>query len=92
MCELCGSVHHRLTRRGLMAGAGAALAAAALPSTSVFAAEPPANAISPDEALKRLVEGNARYVVSGDRDLLDLKTYRNISLLRPAAFLKILHK
>ena len=45
-----------------------------------------------DKFLAAALEGNARYVVSGDRDLLDLKTYRNISLLRPAAFLKILHK
>ena len=32
MCKLCGSAHHRSTRRGLMAGAGAAFAAAALTS------------------------------------------------------------
>jgi carbonic anhydrase len=68
MCELCGSVHHRLTRRGLMAGAGAAFAAAALPSASVFAAEPPKegapNAISPDAALQRLIQGNERYAAN----------------------------
>jgi carbonic anhydrase len=49
-----------------MVGAGAAFAAGALASTRVFAAEPPtagaANAISPDAALQRLMEGNARYV------------------------------
>jgi carbonic anhydrase len=65
MCELCGSAHHRLSRRSLMAGAGAALAASALPSARLWAAEPPAegapNAISPDVALQRLIEGNARY-------------------------------
>jgi carbonic anhydrase len=68
MCELCGSVHDRLTRRGLMAGAGAAFAAAALPSASVFAAEPPKegapNAISPDAALQRLIQGNERYAAN----------------------------
>ena len=68
MCELCGSAHHRLTRRSLMAGAGAALAAGALASTRVFAAEPPtegaANAINPDVALQRLMDGNARYVAN----------------------------
>jgi carbonic anhydrase len=68
MCELCGSVHHRLTRRGLMAGAGAAFAAAALPSASFFAAEPPKegapNAISPDAALQRLIQGNERYAAN----------------------------
>src|SRR6476661_2620418 len=64
MCEVCGSAHHRLSRRGLMA-AGAALAASALPSARSWAAEPPkegaANAFSPDAALQRLIEGNARY-------------------------------
>jgi uncharacterized protein len=28
--------------------------------------------------------GNARYIVSGDRHLLDLKDYKGISILRPA--------
>ena len=42
--------------------------------------------------LAAALEGKARYVVSGDRDLLDLKTYRNIFVVRPAAFLKILHE
>ncbi len=68
MCELCGSAHHRLTRRGLMAGAGAAFAAAALTSPRSWAAEPPAegapNAVSPDEALQRLIHGNARYAAN----------------------------
>jgi carbonic anhydrase len=51
-----------------MAGAGAAFAAAALPSASVFAAEPPKegapNAISPDAALQRLIQGNERYAAN----------------------------
>ena len=68
MCKLCGSAHHRLTRRGLMAGAGAAFAAAALTSPRSWAAEPLAegapNAISPDAALQRIMEGNARYAAN----------------------------
>ena len=51
-----------------MAGAGAAVAAAALTSPRSWAAEPPAegapNAISPDVALQRLMEGNARYAAN----------------------------
>jgi carbonic anhydrase len=51
-----------------MAGAGAALAASALPSARLWAAEPPTegapNAISPDAALQRLMEGNARYAAT----------------------------
>ena len=68
MCELCGSAHHRLSRRGLLAGAGAALAASTFPSSRLLAAEPPSegapNAISPDEALQRLMDGNARYAAN----------------------------
>jgi carbonic anhydrase len=72
MCELCGSAHHRLSRRSLMAGAGAALAANALASARLSAAEPPKegapNAISPDEALQRLMEGNARYAANAPNE------------------------
>jgi carbonic anhydrase len=68
MCELCGLAHHRLSRRSLMAGAGAALAASTFPSARLLAAEPPTegapNAISPDAALQRLMEGNARYAAN----------------------------
>jgi carbonic anhydrase len=68
MCELCGSKQHRLSRRSLMAGAGAAFAAASLASAPILAAEPPKegapNAISPDEALQRLMQGNARYAAN----------------------------
>jgi carbonic anhydrase len=68
MCELCGLAHHRWSRRGLMAGAGAALAASALPSARLWAAEPPKegapNAISPDAALQRLMQGNERYAAN----------------------------
>ena len=54
-----------LSRRGLMAGAGALLAASALKCTVAHAAEdkaPAPNAIPPSEALERLKAGNARYV------------------------------
>ena len=72
MCKLCGSPHHHLSRRSLMAGAGAAFAAAALSSRHSWAAEPPAegapNAISPEAALQRLMEGNARYVANTPRE------------------------
>ena len=68
MCELCGSAHHRLSRRSLMAGAGAALAASTLPSARLWAAEPSAegapNAIGPDAALQRIMQGNARYAAN----------------------------
>ena len=72
MCKLCGSAGHSVSRRSLMVGAGAAFAAGALASTRVFAAEPPtegaANAISPDVALQRLMEGNARYAANAPNE------------------------
>jgi len=42
--------------------------------------------------LAAAIEGEARYVVSGDRDLLDLKTYRGVRIVTPAAFLQALRK
>ncbi|HEX2556078.1 MAG TPA: carbonic anhydrase [Microvirga sp.] len=60
MCTHCRNPLH-LSRRGLLAGGFAALAAGAAPR-SAFAQAAPANAIAPDEALRRVMEGNARYV------------------------------
>lgn len=57
--------HHfpGLSRRRLMVGAGALLAASAVrPIRAAEEGETAANAIPPSEALKRLKEGNARYV------------------------------
>jgi len=72
MCDLCGDTQHRprLTRRGfLRAGTLAALAPWGM--SAAFAADPPAagaapppNAIAPAEALRRLMEGNARYAAN----------------------------
>lgn len=40
--------------------------------------------------LEAAIEARAQYVVTGDKDLLDLKTYREVRIITPAAFLKIL--
>jgi putative PIN family toxin of toxin-antitoxin system len=40
--------------------------------------------------LECAVEGNADYVVSGDKDLLVLKVFRNIPIVRASEFLGIL--
>ncbi|MFN5450580.1 MAG: hypothetical protein ACK5BX_04825, partial [Bradyrhizobium sp.] len=62
-----------LSRRRLLGG-GAVLAAAAVGALPAFAKDakgasnsvvPPPNAISPDDAMKRIVDGNARYVAGG---------------------------
>jgi putative PIN family toxin of toxin-antitoxin system len=47
--------------------------------------DPPDNRV-----LEWAVGGGAAYIVSGNDDLLDLKTYREIVILNPAAFLTLL--
>lgn len=42
--------------------------------------------------LEAAIEARAQYVVTGDKDLLDLKTCRGVRIVAPAAFLKILRK
>ena len=42
--------------------------------------------------LAAAVEGGADYVVSGDRDLLTLKAYRSVQIVRSAAFLAVLSR
>jgi len=64
MCQDC--VTAGLTRRGLIAGGVAGLAVAATVPFSSFAAAQSGDAmpVSPDEALQRLMDGNARYVAN----------------------------
>lgn len=60
MCEKCPT--QPIGRRGVLAG-GLALAAAPLfAAVPAFAQATTPAAVSPDEALKRLIDGNARYV------------------------------
>jgi carbonic anhydrase len=72
MCLFCGHAYPHLSRRRLMTGAGALLAGSAAPRTRLLAAELPKddapNAITPDAALQRLMEGNARYVANSPRE------------------------
>jgi len=42
--------------------------------------------------LAAALEGRAGYVVTGDRDLLDLDLYRGVRMIRPGAFLRLLAK
>jgi hypothetical protein len=50
------------------------------------------NVISDDPSDNRYLEcaaeGSADFIVSGDRDLLDLGNYQGIAIVRPAAFLE----
>jgi putative PIN family toxin of toxin-antitoxin system len=43
-----------------------------------------------DVFLATAVDGDADYLVSGDRDLLTLGSYRSVMIVRPAAFLALL--
>ena len=45
-----------------------------------------------DKFLAAAIEGRAQYVVSGDKDLLAVKAFRGIRIVRPAAFLEILRR
>ncbi|MBI2326203.1 putative toxin-antitoxin system toxin component, PIN family [Candidatus Collierbacteria bacterium] len=49
------------------------------------------NAVADDDdnrVLEAAIEGKCDYVVTGDRDLLDLKSYMGIRILTPAEFLE----
>lgn len=45
-----------------------------------------------DKFLAAATEAEARFVVTGDRDLLDLKSYQGVRILRPARFLTIIRR
>jgi len=61
MCQDCSE--NKVSRRNLLAG-GLALAATGAAVSSAVAQTQEAMPVSPDEALQRLVEGNARYVAN----------------------------
>jgi carbonic anhydrase len=69
MCELCDAALAPLSRRRLMFGAAATLTASAVPLSPASAAEPASdeaapNAIAPEAALQRLMQGNERYAAN----------------------------
>lgn len=84
MCLTCNSKTFAPSRRSVLLGGLAALSASALPA---FAQEQAA--VSPDEALKRLVEGNARYV-AGQRTNTDFSVGRAARALTQRPFAAIL--
>lgn len=76
MCELCGDAQHEVAfsrRDFLRTGALAALApwsigAALAADPPAPGAAPPPNAIAPADALKRIMEGNARYAANAPNE------------------------
>ena len=59
MCTQCDLA--RFPRCGLLTSGLLTASAVAMPSLPAWAQSPPPNAISPDEAIQRLQQGNARY-------------------------------
>lgn len=45
-----------------------------------------------NRVLEAAMEGNCEYIVTGDKDLLTLKTYKGIKILTAEEFLKIIEK
>lgn len=45
-----------------------------------------------DKYITAAVEGKAAYIITGDRHLLDLRVYKEIEIIRPAEFLRILER
>lgn len=84
MCLACNSKTFAPSRRSVLLGGVAALSASALPA---FAQEQAV--VSPDEALKRLAEGNARYV-AGQRTNTDFSVGRAARALTQRPFAAIL--
>ena len=69
MCELCQGSPVTMSRRHVMLGAGALFAGHALPFARAWAEQPASkgplpNAISPEAALDRLMQGNSRYATN----------------------------
>ncbi|NBB60504.1 twin-arginine translocation signal domain-containing protein [Pseudomonas sp. ODNR1LW] len=101
MCESCDSTsaptinERRRFLRLAGLGAGALLLGSTLPSRIIEAAEKtaappkPKNVISPDEALKRLMEGNQRYV-SGNSQTHDFKDEREALVSGQNPFVAVL--
>ncbi len=76
MCQDCAD--GGISRRNVLKfGAAGLLAAAGQAPQAVHAAEAQAPALSPDEALARLKEGNARYVADPELCVLDLAAQRS---------------
>ncbi len=48
--------------------------------------------IDDNHVLEAAVEGKCQYIITGDKDLLDLKSYNQITILTPSDFLELLEK
>lgn len=90
MCDLSGATRHEIqvSRRRFL-GVSALAALAPWTIGCAVAADPPPNAIAPREALKRLIDGNARYAANTSirRDFSSGRAARETSQYPVAAIL-----
>ncbi len=75
MCDVCGDAQHELlmsrrdfVRTGALAALVPWMAAATAADAPAPGAAPPQNAIAPADALKRLMDGNARYAANAPNE------------------------
>ncbi len=45
-----------------------------------------------NKVIETALIGNCQYIISGDKDLLDIGLYKNIEIVKPAAFLQYIKK
>lgn len=45
--------------------------------------------IDDNKFIETAVVGNAQYIISGDKDLLDIQSYKDVKIVKPAEFLKL---
>lgn len=45
-----------------------------------------------DKFIETAIAGNCQYIVSGDKDLLDIKTYQAVQIVQPATFLQLIYQ
>lgn len=48
--------------------------------------------VDDNQVLEAAVEGTCQYIITGDKDLLDLKMYHQITIVTPGDFLQLLKK
>jgi carbonic anhydrase len=68
ICGFCTERNSVLTRRRLLGGAAMLVAAAGLSGGFARADDAVTNGVRPDEALKRILDGNERYVTDAPRN------------------------
>lgn len=91
--EVLGRPYYREKRHvtdEIISGIARALRTEALQTEGAVTVEAITQDPDDDKFLACAIEGGADYIISGDHHLLDLGSYQDIPIVRPAAFLQIL--